>query len=98
MKELSAKDLLHKYSSPLDSASLFNAMLLAGLIEVKEYISSTGSGEIKTYRSLTESGLKYGINKRSSYSDATDLKFFPSNFNELLVLVSKEILKHSEML
>ncbi|EBU7766774.1 hypothetical protein [Salmonella enterica] len=98
MKGLSAKDLLNKHSSPLNAASLLNAMLLAGLLEEKEYISSTGSGEIKSYRSLTEAGLKYGMNKKSGYSEATELRFFPSTFSELLVVVSKEILRHSEAL
>jgi hypothetical protein len=98
MKGLSAKDLLNKHSSPIDAASLFNAMGLAGLIEEKEYVSSTGSGEIKVYRSLTECGLKYGMNKKSSYTEATELRFFPSTFTELLIIASKEILRHSESL
>lgn len=95
-KAASAKDLLDKCSSPLDPHSLRNAMLLAGLLEVKEYISSTGSGEIKSYHSLTEIGLKYGLNNNSGYSEKTEPRFFPSTFKELLILSSKAILSHSE--
>lgn len=96
MKLLAAKDLLVKHSSPLDAASLFKAMQLAGLLEDKEYVSSTGSGEIKVYRSLTEEGLRFGINKESGYSEATEIRFFPATFGELLVIASMAILKHSE--
>ena len=96
MKVLPAKDLLNKYSSPLDAASLFKAMQVAGLLEDKKYVSSTGSGEVKAYRSLTHEGLKFGINKESGYSEATEIKFFPETFGNLLVIASMAILKHSE--
>ncbi|MCY1698613.1 hypothetical protein OVA10_11205 [Lelliottia sp. SL45] len=99
MKKLfAAKALLTQNSSPLDSLSLFNAMHLAGLLEEKEYVSSTGSGEIKRYHSLTEDGLKFGMNKSSPYSEKTELVFYPATFKALLVLASEEILTHSESL
>jgi hypothetical protein len=99
MKEkYSAKDLLNQHSSPLDAASLFNAMYLAGLLEEKKYLSSTGSGELKSYHSLTDSGLKYGLNQGSRYSEKTDVKLFSPTFKELLVVASTAVLKHSESL
>lgn len=97
-KVAAAKDLLEENSSPLNSASLFDALLLAGLLEEKKYVSSTGSGEIKSYLALTECGQKYGVNRISRYSEKTELRFYPSTFKELLVIASKAILKHAESL
>lgn len=97
-KAFSAKDLLEKHSSPLNSTSLFNGMVLAKLLEEKKYLSSTGSGEIKSYLSLTENGMKFGINRSSEYSQKTEVRFYPSTFRELLILSSKAILNHSEKL
>lgn len=97
-KVQSAKDLLEEHSSPLNSASLFDALLLAGLLEEKTYLSSTGSGEVKSYMSLTDDGQRYGVNRISRYSEKTELRFYPSTFKELLVVASKAILKHSESL
>jgi hypothetical protein len=97
-KVQSAKDLLEEHSSPLNSASLFDALLLAGLLEEKKYVSSTGSGEIKSYMSLTDEGQRYGVNRISKYSEKTELRFYPSTFKALLVVASKAILKHSESL
>lgn len=97
-KTSAAKDLLQAHSSPLNSASLFDGMLIAGLLEVKSYVSSSGSGEIKSYESLTEQGLKYGVNRASRFSEKTDARFYASTFKDLLVVVSKAILAHSESL
>ena len=97
-KAVSAKDLLEENSSPLNSASLFDALLIAGLLEEKKYVSSTGSGEIKSYLSLTEEGQQYGVNRISRYSEKTELRFYPSKFKDLLLIASKAILQHAESL
>lgn len=97
-KVFPAKDLLDRFSSPLNSTSLFNAMILAGLAEEKKYISSTGSGEVKSYLSLTKSGLQYGVNRQSNYSEKTELRFYANSFKTLLVQASEAILKHSTLL
>lgn len=97
-KVFSAKDLLDKYSSPLNSSSVFNAMQAAGLVVEKKYVSSTGSGEIKSYLSLTETGLKFGVNRQSAYSEKTELRFFSASFPELLVISAEAILSHSRAL
>lgn len=95
-KVFSAKDLLETHRSPLNPTSLFNGMILAGLLEEKEYLSSTGSGEIKSYLSLTNQGMRFGVNRASEYSQKTDIRFYTCTFKELLVLSSKAILNHSE--
>lgn len=97
-KVFSAKDLLEKYSSPLNSSSLFNALEVAGLVVSKEYVSSTGSGEIKSYLSLIDDGLKFGLNRQSAYSEKTELRFFNDSFPELLVVAAKAILNQSQAL
>lgn len=97
-KACSGTDLLDEHSSPLNMASLSNALLIAGLVEKKEYVSSSGSGEIKSYLSLTQSGQQYGVNRSSPFSEKTDLRFYRSTFKAVLVVASNAILKHAESL
>lgn len=83
-KVLSATDLLSKRDSIYDAATLFRAMERAGLLAVIEYPSTTGTGEVKTFKALTEKGLAYGENKKTVHDFKTECRFYDAAFDELL--------------
>ncbi|MGE0919468.1 hypothetical protein [Trichlorobacter lovleyi] len=85
----SATELLEARNSFLDAIMLFKLLEKIGYLYKVEYLSSTGTGEIKTYKSLTEKGLKYGINRGTRHPPKTECRFFEETFDELLAEVLK---------
>lgn len=83
-KTFPATDLLAKRGSIYDAATLFRAMEKAGLLAVVEYPSTTGTGEAKTFKALTENGLTYGVNKKTIHKFKTECRFYDAVFDELL--------------
>ncbi|MCG9105605.1 hypothetical protein LH433_02390 [Laribacter hongkongensis] len=94
----SAKALLESCGSPLNAASLYAGMAQIGLLTEIEYLSSTGSGEIKQYKSLTEDAMCYGENVSTMSPVKTDIKLYPSTFPELLLRVCDGISDHARQL
>lgn len=89
--------LLDEYSCSLDANSIMRVMMKYGLAEDAEYISTTGSGEVKRFRRLTDEGLNYGINEASSGHDIkTSPKFYVDTFHTLISLVVSFLQKESE--
>lgn len=97
-KTQAAKKLLELSGSALDAASLFAGMAQIGLLEEREYLSSSGSGEIKRYKALTEEGLRYGKNMPTMSPTKTEVKLYPSAFPDLLQRVCQGLLAHAESL
>lgn len=93
---LSAKVLLEEAGSPIVPETLFRSLERVGLIEKRTYLSSTGSGEVKSFWAFTQSGLKYGVNKPTFSPTKTDLRFFRSTFHELLAIAAQAITDHAE--
>ncbi|MGP5283841.1 hypothetical protein ACTXNJ_21945 [Pseudomonas helleri] len=88
------KALISKYDVSFDASTIMNALLKAGYAETFEYLSSTGSGELKSFRKLTVEGERFGVNKKSfGPSVKTDARFFESSFPELLSVVVKQLNK-----
>lgn len=86
------KELTSRYGVSLDPITIMNALLKAGYAENIEYLSSTGSGELKSFRRLTEAGEKFGVNKGGYGSTIkTDARFFETTFPELLKVVVKQL-------
>jgi len=82
-KTTSAKKLLAAHKLPMDAATFNNGLILSGFLEIKTYLSSTGSGEEKYYIILTDAGLKYGKNKASGWHEfKTEPIFFDAIFPE----------------
>lgn len=92
----SAKQLLDAYGSPMDSATLIRAFQLAGLVEERTYLSSTGSGEIKRYWAFAEPGFEYGINQATLSPTKTELRFFEETFTDALLIAAELILQHTK--
>lgn len=90
----SLKALIAQHCVSLDAITIMNALLKVGHAENFEYESSTGSGEIKSFRKLTEEGQKFGVNKLSmGPSIRTEARFYDSSFPELLSIVVKQLSK-----
>lgn len=81
---LSVTAALKQESIPLHAQSVLQMMAWAGLVEEIEYVSSTGSGEIKFFQRLTETGLKYGVNLPTLSSVKTEIKINPKALASIL--------------
>lgn len=89
--------LLDEHSCSLDANSIMRVMMRYGLAEDAEYISTTGSGEVKRFRRLTDEGLNYGVNEKSSGHDIkTSPRFYMNTFPALVSLVVSYLQKESE--
>lgn len=87
-----AKGLLQEINSPLNAASFLSGLALSGMAENRTYPSTTGSGELKHFLQLTESGLAYGINQGSSmHKFKTEPRFWPESFPQLHLHVARGI-------
>lgn len=80
----SASEMLEAHGSLMDAITFFRLLEKIGFVEKKEYLSSTGTGEIKTFKSFTEKGLKYGINRGTKHPIKTECRFFKETFSELM--------------
>lgn len=85
------KQILERLGVSLDAITVNRALLRLGYLENAEYISSTGSGEIKTYHRLTAIGLEYGENVPSRYSEKSEVRFYETRAPELLVKVVAQL-------
>jgi hypothetical protein len=97
VKTSSAKTLLEETGSPMDAATLFRALEFAGLVEQKRYVSSSGSGEIKTFWSFTDDGLRLGENKPTISPTKTELRFYESRFHDALIAAADAIINHARL-
>lgn len=96
MKAVPAKDLLDRTNSPMDSLTLFKALSLAGLVEQRTYLSSTGSGEVKKFWAFTDAGIHLGKNQATMSPTKTELRFHEETFPEALIAAAKAIIAHAE--
>ncbi len=87
-KPKSPKELLANRDAPLDATSFYALLELAGMIEWQEYLSTTGSGEIKRFRRLNRAGLNYGINAPTAHEFRTECRFYAENFPDLLKIAA----------
>ncbi|MBC3884739.1 hypothetical protein [Undibacterium griseum] len=84
-KSIAVSKALEQQDIPLSGQTVLHLMKLASLVEEAEYVSSSGSGEIKSYSRLTPSGLKYGENKKTMSPTKTDITIYPSKIKEILI-------------
>lgn len=88
----SLKALISQFGVSFDASTIMNALLKAGYAENFQYLSSTGSGELKSFRKLTEQGEKFGVNKEGfGPSIKTEARFFESTFPDLLTVVVQQL-------
>jgi hypothetical protein len=84
MKLLSITAALKHHQIPLHAQSVLQMLTWAGLVEEVEYLSSTGSGEVKTFQRLTAAGLQYGENTATLSPTKTEIKVRVSAIPELV--------------
>lgn len=82
---ISARAGLQAIDSPLDATSFFNGLALAGVMEKRKYLSTTGSGEEKYYWRIKKSWLHIGANRETMHAFKTDPVFDPEAIPSLLV-------------
>ena len=98
MKTASAKELLEDIGALINANSFYKILEEMGLVEEAEYLSSTGSGEIKTYSRLTEAGIIYGGNKKNVFSAKTNLVFYKNAFPSLYAAACLAASVHADSL
>lgn len=73
------------------SAAKANRILLAnGILEEKTRPSEKEPGKLRTYKALTDAGLRYGINKQQQLVNETSPRYYEHTFAEL---VSKHLIE-----
>lgn len=75
----------------LHPATINLALLKTGNAEMAEYLSTTGSGEVKTFLRLTEAGMQFGENGWSSHPIKTSVRIYTSSFPELIRITMNEL-------
>lgn len=91
MKPESLTTLLKLSNCSLNAACIYSALRKTGHAEMIEYPSTTGSGEIKSYLSLTEAGEAFGLNRGTMHDFKTEARFYPQKFGALLAIVAAQI-------
>ena len=92
MKTDSMTNLLKQKNAKISTVKANKILLSIGLLEEKERPSSKYPDKIKKYKSLTEKGLLYGINKENPNSpEQTTPNYFDGKFDELLALINNEV-------
>lgn len=75
---------LKQHQIPLHAQSVLQMLTWAGLVEESEYLSSTGSGEVKKFQRLTAAGLVYGQNVATLSPTKTEIKVHVSTLPDLI--------------
>ncbi len=96
MKTSSAKALLTMHNLAMDAATLNNSLVLAKVLTHKTYLSTSGSGEKKSYLIFTDAGSEFGKNAASGFHEfKTDTKFFDERFGDAYLLAVDALLKQA---
>ncbi len=83
----SATELLNRNNCEIKTAKFNQLMITAGYMELKERPSSKGG--MKEYKSLTDKGLKYGVNLISNKNQKeTQAYYYADTFMELYNIVT----------
>lgn len=85
--------LLKKNNIPLSASSAFQLMDYSGLSKISYYESSTGSGQQKWFRELTEEGKAFGKNQWGHHEFKTEMSFDADAFPGLIEILSTALAK-----
>ena len=77
-------NLLKRHDVGLSAAKANRILLTKGILEEKTRPSETEPGKLRTYKALTDLGLRYGINKPQQLIDETTPRYFEDTFEELV--------------
>lgn len=76
-------NLLKKYAVGLSAAKANRILIAKGILQEKTRPSETEPGKLRTYKALTDTGLRYGINKAQQLINETTPRYFEDSFAEL---------------
>ena len=77
-------NLLKRYDVGLSAAKANRILLAKGVLEEKTRPSETEPGKLRSYKALTELGLRYGINKEQQLVNETTPRYYEDSFAELV--------------
>jgi len=85
--------LIKQHQLSISPNSVFNLLTAAGVIEIKEYPSTTGSGVIKNYKSIADGFLDYGKNVWTQHEFKTEPRFYVDSFTALMMIVFEQLME-----
>lgn len=91
MKAESLTVLVKQSGVSLNAATILAAIRHTDLVEEVEYVSTSGSGEIKSFLRLTDAGLAFGVNKDGAHEIKTEARFFAETFPGLLRVIIQRL-------
>lgn len=77
-------NLLKRHNVGLSAAKANRILLAKGILGEKTRPSETEPGKLRTYKVLTDAGLRYGINKVQQLVNETTPRYFEDTFDELV--------------
>ncbi len=77
-------NLLKRYDVGLSAAKANRILLAKGILEEKTRPSETEPGKLRTYKALTDVGLRYGINHVQQLVAETSPRYYEDSFEELV--------------
>ena len=77
-------NLLKRFNVGLSAAKANKILLARGILEEKTRPSETEPGKLRTYKALTDEGLRYGINRPQQMIDETTPRYYADTFPELV--------------
>lgn len=98
-KTFTAKQMLSQNACLLSPRCFYDGLIACGAMQLVEYTSSTGSGEIKTYERISESHLQIGVNKENVFHHCkTEPRFYADTFIEAYKMACNAIAEHAKNL
>ena len=75
-------NLLKQFDVGLSAAKANRILLAKGILEERTRPSETEPGKLRTYKALTDAGLRYGINKAQQLVNETTPRYYEDAFEE----------------
>ena len=82
--------LLKRHDVGLSAAKANRILLAKGILEERTRPSETEPGKLRSYKALTETGLRYGINKAQQLVNETTPRYYEDAFEELVARYLRE--------
>ncbi len=77
-------NLLKRHDVGVSAANANRILLAKGILEERTRPSETEPGKLRTYKALTDAGLRYGINRAQQLVDETSPRYYEDSFEELV--------------
>ncbi len=76
--------LLKRHDVGMSAAKANRILLAKGILEERTRPSETEPGKLRSYKALTDVGLRYGFNKAQQLVDETSPRYYKDSFEELV--------------